>query len=419
MSTSEQDLISWKTDAWKDRNMVKWYSGRMVENTDANRLKNAVEVELCERFLLGRDVLDVGIGTGRASLPLIAKGYALSGTDSSQAMLDECLRLAAGQPITLRQGDVQQLPFDDQSFDSLISLNVMTHFPHIEKVLAEWKRVVRPGGRLIFDIYSLDHLSFARGETVTVEDLLAQGNNAFNMHLSGERLRSAADEVGLKVLGIVPYGSFICGEYPHPAFAMPLQASAWWRRQLSWLACDDALLEMAVFLEQHFFGCLSSIATGRFMVVLENSVDTAANQTWLEQDQAISQYLRDARPIRLEALAPWLNLPPDEWRAAFDRHLGRMRNRGVAYALLSTFLGRLDAIDWQDLSPQHGALLNGWAMSEYWDRNVQSFTRNWHQREETRAFCDVDGIPLASCLEYQLQRNLIALLSKPKSGDAV
>ena len=104
MKNSEQDLIHWKTEAWKDRDMVRWYSGRMDENTDTNRLKNIIETELCERFLAGTDVLDVGIGTGRASLPLIAKGFNLSGTDSSQAMLDECRRLAGGAPIELVQG---------------------------------------------------------------------------------------------------------------------------------------------------------------------------------------------------------------------------------------------------------------------------------------------------------------------------
>ncbi|AXE29229.1 hypothetical protein DK842_04460 [Chromobacterium phragmitis] len=418
MSTSEQDLISWKTDAWKDRNMVAWYSQRMVQNVDTNRLKNIVEIELCERFLSGQDVLDVGIGTGRASLPLIAKGYRLSGTDSSQAMLDECQRLAGGQPITLKQGDVQQLPFDDQSFDSLISLNVMTHFPHVEPVLQEWKRVVRPGGRLIFDIYSLDHLSFARGRNVTVEELMEQGANAFNMHLSGERLCSAANEVGLKVLGIVPYGSFICGEYRHPAFSMPLQNSAWWRRQMTWLASDDSLLELAVFIEQHFFGCLSAIATGRFMVVLENSPDEQANQLWLDQDRQLSGYLQSASPIRLDDLAPWLNMPPDAWRQTFDNLLSRARNRGIAYMLMSSCLGRLDALDWQDLAPSHGSRLNGWSTGEFWDRNIQSFVKEWHRSDEMKPYCELDGESLPASLEYQLQRNLVALLSQPPAGDA-
>lgn len=66
-------------------------------------------------------------------------------------------------------------------------------------------------GRLIFDIYSLDHLSFARQAEVTVDELMAQGASAFNMHLSAERLCLAANEIGLKVLGTVPYGDLFSG----------------------------------------------------------------------------------------------------------------------------------------------------------------------------------------------------------------
>ena len=43
----EQDLIKWKTDAWKNPDMVAWYHQRMVENRGTSRLKNEVEVELC------------------------------------------------------------------------------------------------------------------------------------------------------------------------------------------------------------------------------------------------------------------------------------------------------------------------------------------------------------------------------------
>ncbi|MGR2662095.1 MULTISPECIES: class I SAM-dependent methyltransferase [Chromobacterium] len=415
MKNSEQDLIHWKTEAWKDRDMVRWYSGRMDENTDTNRLKNIIETELCERFLAGSDVLDVGIGTGRASLPLIAKGFNLSGTDSSQAMLDECRRLAGGAPIELVQGDVQALPFPDQCFDSLISLNVMTHFPHVEKVLHEWKRVVRPGGRLIFDIYSLDHLSFARQADVTVDELMAQGASAFNMHLSAERLCLAANEIGLKVLGTVPYGSLFSGEYHHPAFPMPLQQTNWWRRQLSWLAADSHLLEMSVFLEREWFGCLSGITTGRFMVVLENSVDVAANQQWLEQDGQLNNYLVGEQ-VRLDDLAPWLGMAPDEWRTAFDLHLDRARNRTVAYFLLSSFLGRTNAVDWTDLAPRNGAILQRWSDAETIDRDLQGFVRSWHQDVKTQHLCQVNEVDLASALEYRLQRRLVTELVSAGNG---
>jgi len=417
MSNSEHDLIQWKTDAWKDRGMVSWYSQRMVEDSGPIKLKNAIETELCERFLQGKSVLDVGIGTGRGSLPLISKGYELAGTDSSQAMLDECRRLAGGAPIELMVGDVQSLPFADARFDNLISLNVMTHFPHVERVLREWKRVVKPNGRVVFDIYSLDHLSYARGRNVTIEELIAQGASKFNMHVSRDSLRAIADHVGMKIVATVPYGSFLGGEYRHPAFSTTLQASNWWTRQLSWLPADDALFDMAMFLEREWFGCLSGIMTNRFMVVLENTPgEQQNNQTWFEQDLQLGNYLERSR-VQLDDLAPWLNLPPQVWREQFDGHLDRMRNRSLAYYLMSSFfLGRTDALDWSDLAPRNGPKLQKWAQAEEMDRGAQSLTRTWHQERSLAELSRVNGVDIGDTLVYSLQKNIVQQLSQKNNG---
>jgi SAM-dependent methyltransferase len=432
MSHTEQDLINWKTDAWKDRNMVAWYSNFMVGTSGTNRLKNLVETALCERYLTGQAILDVGIGTGRASLPLIDKGYRVSGTDSSQAMLDECRRLAAGRPIELVPGDVQALPFGDASFDSLISLNVMTHFPHVEPVLREWQRVVKPGGRLIFDIYSLDHLSFARGREVTLDDLLAQGNEKFNMHLSSEALVQIADDIGLRIVAAVPYGSLFSGEYKHWTLPMPLQASHWWKRQLSWIATDDAMLAMAAFLEQHWFACLTTITTGRFMAVLEKPLDlaadsaadtavdpaahgaehAAANRDWLAEHMSLSRDLVSA-PVRLDDLAPYLQMPAAQWREQFDRHLDHPRNRTLAYFVLSTCLGRMEAIDWLDLAPRNGPALQRWIKAEVVDRLLQEFVVNWHREPAVADLCRRHEVDLGAGLDYLLLRRFVAQYAKP------
>ena len=402
-----KQLIDWKTDAWKNRDMVAWYAKRMEENTGSNRLKNRIETELCERFLTGSELLDVGIGTGRASLPLARKGFKLTGTDSSQAMLDECRRQAGALPVTLVPGDVKALPFPDARFDSLVSLNVMTHFPHVEAVLREWKRVVRPGGRLVFDIYALDHLSFSRGRAVSVDDLIALGADRFNMHLSLDRLVSAADEVGLTVVATAPYGALFSGEYRHSAFHKPLQETHWWLRQLSWLAQDDALLEMALFLDREWFGRLTSIVTGRYMVALENRADPAANASWLNNERALIGRLL-GQPVRLDELSDRLALSAQAWRETFDRHLDRLRNRTVAYFLLSTCFGRPDAVDWHDLAPRNGSALARWAAAEGIDRQVQRFVRDWHRQPAVAPLTQAFGVDLASGLEYELQRQLLA-----------
>lgn len=170
-SHEDDSLINWKTHAWQDAGMVSWYSGRMVENTSTNYLKNVLEVGTVKRHIRGKEVLDIGIGTGRASLPLIEQGFAVTGIDSSQAMLNETRRLAGNLPITLKLGDITKLPFDAESFDSAIALNVMVHFP--------------TGGRLCWSGSEWSGLAAASCSTFTPEITLKR--RMARISISGRR----------------------------------------------------------------------------------------------------------------------------------------------------------------------------------------------------------------------------------------
>jgi ubiquinone/menaquinone biosynthesis C-methylase UbiE len=156
-SQSNDALRQWKTDAWKNPAMVDIYLNNVNDEYGKNRLKNFVEIELCDKYSVGKTILDVGIGTGRASLPLAKKGFHVTGIDSSQAMLDATKKQAGNLPVTLMPGDVEKLPFPDASFDTAMALNVVVHFRAWDKIMAEMLRVVKPGGRVIFDIYSFEN----------------------------------------------------------------------------------------------------------------------------------------------------------------------------------------------------------------------------------------------------------------------
>ena len=323
--------------------MVSSYSVRMTENSSSNQFKNVVEVGLIEQFLIGSKVLDVGIGTGRASYSLLKKGFQITGVDSSQAMLDECKRLAGPLPIQLLVGDICALPLPAGEFDSLISLNVMTHFPHWREVLTEWRRVVKPSGRIIFDIYSNDHLSFVEGHTVTLNELVQRGAGLFNMHVSAKEIFEFADEAGLRVVSIIPYGSVFSSQYRRFNCSSTNTTLNWWQKQLEWLTVDESLFDALLFMERNLFACLTSKTTGRYMVVLENETDLTANNNLRDRLKKIDSLLEGK--VTLESLAPYLPMPVDIWKKEFLRHIGPPRNRVAAYFLLSSFLGRPDAID--------------------------------------------------------------------------
>jgi 2-polyprenyl-3-methyl-5-hydroxy-6-metoxy-1,4-benzoquinol methylase len=406
MATKTEDLIDWKTNAWKNPDKVAWYARRMVENTGTNRLKNQVEVDLCAKYVAGRDILDVGIGTGRASLPLARRGFNLTGVDSSQAMLDECRHLAAEVPILLMLGDVSNLPVQDGQYDTLLSLNVMTHFPHWREVMAEWKRVVRPGGRIVFDIYSLDHLSYVSGRTVGIEEILDVRVDNFTMHIEAEALIAEADRLGLTVAAIVPYGSLFSGRYRRFNDSVPLLEQQWWQRQLAWTTTDDRMLDFALFLEQRLFAHLTSITTGRFMAVLENRFGKAANEEFLRRNRLLNELLV-ARPS-LSSLTPYLSEPMEEWRETLNRHLDYTRNRVLFYFLATSMFNSPDALDMPFfLEDRHVRKFRRWLEAEKLDWNLLQVLGAWHGQKEVAEALSFQGVPLGVGLEYEITRDVL------------
>jgi ubiquinone/menaquinone biosynthesis C-methylase UbiE len=88
--------------------------------------------------------LDAACGTGRLAEHLHALGYEVVGVDATEAMLAVARDKVPG--ATFRQGTVQALPLDDASFDVVTCSLALTHVEDLDPVLAEFARVLRPGG---------------------------------------------------------------------------------------------------------------------------------------------------------------------------------------------------------------------------------------------------------------------------------
>jgi len=98
------------------------------------------------------DVLDVGAGTGTLSLQVAARcGGAdrLTLLDQSAQMLDQAKAKPPLAACKFFLSDAQTLPFDDDSFDRVVSSGVFYYFPQPVEALREQMRVVRPGGRVL------------------------------------------------------------------------------------------------------------------------------------------------------------------------------------------------------------------------------------------------------------------------------
>ncbi len=96
-------------------------------------------------------VLDVGTGPGIVANLLSGLGHNVTGIDASAGMLKKAQLNSDAlhnqmHPIL---GDGESLPFRDGSFDAVVNRYVLWTLPQPEKALAEWQRVLKPGGRLV------------------------------------------------------------------------------------------------------------------------------------------------------------------------------------------------------------------------------------------------------------------------------
>jgi len=96
------------------------------------------------------DVLDVGAGDGAAAATLAPYCRSLTCVDSSARMVEAArARLGKLGHVRVQEADVHALPFEEETFDSVLLFHTLTYASEPARALSECARVLRPGGRLV------------------------------------------------------------------------------------------------------------------------------------------------------------------------------------------------------------------------------------------------------------------------------
>lgn len=133
----------------KSRQQAAWGSG---DYAVVGTTLQIVGETLCEAVDLrsGQRVLDVAAGNGNATLAAARRFAEVVSTDYVPALLERAAERAKAErlPVTFRQADAEALPFDDASFDVVLSTFGVMFTPDQPQAARELLRVCRPGGKI-------------------------------------------------------------------------------------------------------------------------------------------------------------------------------------------------------------------------------------------------------------------------------
>nr|WP_246141182.1 class I SAM-dependent methyltransferase [Bacillus marasmi] len=130
-----------------NKNFAKWYDFFM------NPLEKG-KFKTIRAELLGDangKVLEIGSGTG-VNFPLYEKAQAVHAIEPNLAMIEKSIlkKKHARVPIEIHNAGAERLPFDTNSFDSVVATLVFCTIPNVDEALNEIKRVCKPGGSILF-----------------------------------------------------------------------------------------------------------------------------------------------------------------------------------------------------------------------------------------------------------------------------
>jgi phosphatidylethanolamine/phosphatidyl-N-methylethanolamine N-methyltransferase len=166
--------------------------------------------------LPGREVLEVGVGTGLA-LPRYTPDKRITGIDLSAEMLQQARKRVAALGLdnvaALRELDAEATDFPDAAFDIAVAMFVASVVPDPRGLLAEMRRVVRPGGNILF----VNHFAAERGPRWWIELAMAPASRKLGWHpdFAMQRLFAPDDMARMRAVPVPPFGIFTLVRLPN------------------------------------------------------------------------------------------------------------------------------------------------------------------------------------------------------------
>ncbi|MGH9393119.1 MAG: class I SAM-dependent methyltransferase [Terriglobales bacterium] len=224
------------------------------------RFERRVETEAVVRRVRGAAglrVLDAGSGIGRVSHALLRRRAQVTALDFAHARLQQLRRQAPARGrLALAQADLTRLPLAPRSFDTIVCTQVIEHLPTTaarSKLLSDFCRLLRPGGRLLLTAYNYSQPWQRRGDAVEGR----HPTGIFYHCYRAPELRAELEAVGFELLELcgllhlwphsyrlLPRLGGLGRALDHAGELMPAQGARWGHLLLAHAGVQPARLQL-------------------------------------------------------------------------------------------------------------------------------------------------------------------------------
>ena len=191
--TSNQSFYDADSNAYDQQRWIS-PSGRFT-----NAVQQRIVANMCGSWS-GR-ALEIGQGTARFTIPLLQQGLNMTICDLSSEMLGVAVKNITDASVDnglegATEGSIYELPFEDNSFDHAVSLNVFNHLEFPTKALEQMSRVVRPGGTILINYANLRSWYWFAARRINNRST-AIGQEVYSSWITTKTMREATATAGL------------------------------------------------------------------------------------------------------------------------------------------------------------------------------------------------------------------------------
>lgn len=159
--------------------------------------RQEIYLKYFKKMSIGSKVLDVGCGPGFFTFILDSLGMEVTAVDYSEKMIEEAKKLfgSAGK-VDFLQADAQNLPFESNKFDAVVSRNLVWNLENPERAYREWLRVLKPAGSLF--IFDGNHYSYLYDpDYASVQQKVEKSSNHILLNVNPMIIDKIAEELPL------------------------------------------------------------------------------------------------------------------------------------------------------------------------------------------------------------------------------